>query len=97
TWSTYPEGHSLLNRHWAELDIRKVLNPDGSSNETQYSASYSFFARDRRFLRLFGTVNDVRLRFPTRFVRGGDPLPVDTYTWMQGGVFFDTDSRRPWY
>lgn len=97
TWSTYPEGHSLLNRHWAELDIRKVLNPDGSSNETQYSASYSFFARDRRFLRLFGTVNDVRLRFPTRFVRGGDALPVDTYTWMQGGVFFDTDSRRPWY
>jgi hypothetical protein len=96
-FSTFPEGPSWFNRHWAELNNRVFLNPDGSFNEASHRFNYSFFFKDRRFLRFFGNLQQVNLLFPTRFIRGGAPLPPALYGFRQGGVFFDTDSRRPWY
>lgn len=96
-FSTFPEGPSWFNRHWAELSNRVFFNPDGSFNEATHRFNYSFFFKDRRFLRFFSSVQQVNLLFPTRFIRDGDPLPPELYTFRQGGVFFDTDSRRPWY
>lgn len=97
TFSTYPEGKNLFNRHWADFKPQVILNPDGSFNEARQDLSYSFFFRDRRFLQFSSVFQQVDLRFPTRFVRGGEPLPVAPYRFASGSVFFDTDSRRTWY
>jgi hypothetical protein len=97
SFSTYPEGKSLFNRHWADFKPQVIFNPDGTFNEARQDLSYSFFFRDRRFLQFSTAFQQVDLRFPTRFVRGGQPLPVDAYRFASGGVFFDTDSRRTWY
>ncbi len=97
TYSFYPENHPLLNRHWGTLSNTVVFNPDGTMNERNHNLSYSFFAKDRRYLQFFTSYNEVNLQFPTRFVRGGEPLAPGSYRYAQGGFFFDTDSRRTWY
>lgn len=97
TISTYPEGKSLFNRHWLEGNATVYLNPDGSFNDATQRLNYSFFFRDRRFLRFYSQFEQVDLLFPTRFVRGAQPLDPGYYQFLKGGIFFDTDSRRPWY
>ena len=97
TWNTYPEQSRLFNRHWASLVNFTVWNPDGSLNETNHSLEYSWFFKDRRFLQVFSGISQVNLLFPAGFVRGGEPLPIGSYTYAQGGAFFDTDRRKTWY
>ncbi len=97
TYSFYPENHPLLNRHWANLTNSVIYNPNGTLNESNHGLSYSFFAKDRRYLQFFTSFNQVNLQFPTRFVRSGEPLAPGYYNYAQGGFFFDTDSRRRWY
>ncbi|MCF8237340.1 MAG: carbohydrate binding family 9 domain-containing protein [Saprospiraceae bacterium] len=98
TWTTYPSSaSSIFNRHWLQVDNAVVLNPEGSLNESSHSLIYNLFFKDRRYFQVWSRLQQVDLMFPTTFVSGGEPLPADQYRYLQGGAFFDTDTRRPWY
>lgn len=98
SWSTYPAtSNSWFNRHWLQAINSVILNPDGSLNESLHSLTYNFFFADRKFFQVWSRREQVNLLFPTTFVSDGEPLPASNYTFFQGGAFFDTDSRRPWY
>ena len=98
SWSTYPSSsNSWFNRHWLQAINSVILNPDGSLNESLHSLTYNFFFKDRQYFEIWLRREQVNLLFPTTFVSDGEPLPASDYTFFQGGAFFDTDSRRPWY
>ena len=98
SWTTYPAStSSWFNRHWLQSINSVILNPDGSLNESLHSLTYNFFFKDRRYFKVFTSLEQINLLFPTSFVSDGEPLPADGYTFIQGGAFMDTDSRKPWY
>lgn len=98
SWSTYPtSSSSWFNRHWLQAINSVILNPDGTLNESLHSLTYNFFFKDRKFFQIWSRLEQINLLFPTTFVSDGEPLPAADYTFLQGGAFFDTDSRRPWY
>ncbi|MEZ5030380.1 MAG: DUF5916 domain-containing protein [Saprospiraceae bacterium] len=98
SWSTYPtSSSSWFNRHWLQAINSVILNPDGTLNESLHSLTYNFFFKDRKFFQIWSRLEQINLLFPTTFVSDGEPLPAANYTFLQGGAFFDTDSRRPWY
>lgn len=97
SFTTYPAERSFINRHWGDLINNVILYDNGTFQESEHSLNYSFFYQDRRFLQGFSRLNVVRLEFPTSFVHGGAPIPPGVYSNLQGGGFFDTDSRKKWY
>ncbi len=98
SWTTYPTAsNSLFNKHWLQSINSVILNPDGSLNESLHSLTYNFFFKERQFFKIWSRIEQINLLFPTSFVQEGEPLPADGYTFLQGGAFFDTDSRKPWY
>jgi Domain of unknown function (DUF5916)/Carbohydrate family 9 binding domain-like len=82
--------------HRLSLENFIVHNPNNTPNEQQHSLRYSVGFRNTGNVSIEVSNQQVDLQFPARFTddNADKPLPVAHYSFSQGELAFNTDTRR---
>ena len=82
-----------VNIHNFSIENFIVWNPDNTINEQEHNLSYSLNFTNTANLRIFSSLNQSNLLFPTAFTNG-TPLPAKSYDYSQFGLGYNSDFRK---